>query len=700
MPFSFGLGNKSVFSKGNKSDIVTDNLVFRIDASRTTSYPGSGTTVNDISGQGNTSTLTNGVGFSNGEFSFDVTNKTINIPHTSSLSLGQTFTVGAWVRATTLGSVLNDNAIGSRQIIFSNRINNTAGCWQLELNGNTVSVTGVGTFVISAGTLIPNAWYYITYVRDGSGSGTIYINGVAQSPSVTNAYTFIDNTDTKQIGGGGSTGTGQPFNGKIRQLHLYKKALTQTEVLQNYYATSGIVTQNLALHLDGAAYSGSGTTWNDLSGANRTTTLQPGMTYSSDGGGSIVFTPTTYATVGGNSSFFAGTAYTKSVWVKFTSLANYKNLISSANNNAHAFWVPENFSGVSNKLCTGHNGQWTTTAGATTIEANVWYNFTMTYSPTNGMKVYINGVLDGSNAAATATFGPTDSPCYIGSYGLLGNGFDGRMSTAMIYTKELSAAEVLQNYNATSSRYFPQSISGLQVWFKSDAGVLDASNNSITANNTAVATWQDQSGNGYHATQVTAGSRPVYKDVSNGQNNLPGVYFDGNNKWLQRTQRLFTSAVSYFVVCKWDDTTGRYWPFDAAGYYPYHFALEQHNNLNRIGFFGGENSWVTSMAPTAGTQLFSITANMVAGQTININTDVTFRRNRTTLSLTTNGQNGQTWRNYSDANAVGFDIGRPRTLSALGMKGQVFEIIVYNRVLTTTERNAVEDYLARKWNIS
>ena len=63
---------------------------------------------------------------------------------------------------------------------------------------------------------------------------------------------------------------------------------------------TGIVTQNLVLHLDASnasSYPGSGTTWTDLSGANRNATLQSGMTYSSgEGQGSIVFTPTTYAT--------------------------------------------------------------------------------------------------------------------------------------------------------------------------------------------------------------------------------------------------------------------------------------------------------------------------------------------------------------------------------------------------------------------
>lgn len=465
MPFSFGFGNKSVFSKGNKSSIVTDNLVYQIDPSNTLSYPGSGTTVTDISGQGNTATLVNGAAFSSNQFSFDGVNDIINITHSASLNLGQAFTVGAWVRANALGNTTdpfgaNINAIGNRQIIYSTRVNNTAGCFQLELTGTTVSITGVGTFVISAGTIAANTWYYIVYARDGSGSGTIYINGVAQTPSTTTAYTFVDNSDTKQIGGGGSTGTGQPFNGRIGDLHLYRRALSQQEILQNYSATSSkyaqsIVSQNLVLHLDASnasSYPGTGTTWTDLSGGNRHATLQSAMPYSAEGGGSIQFADNKYATVSGGTAIFAGNAYTKSVWVKFTSTANFKNLISG-DGNSHAFWVPASWETVVQKLAGGHNNSWRSVVGATTITANVWYNFSMTFSTTNGLRVYINGVLDGSNAAATAPISTTSGPLYLGTFAVLNNGFSGFMGSAFIYTKELTAEELLQNFNATRSRF-------------------------------------------------------------------------------------------------------------------------------------------------------------------------------------------------------------------------------------------------------
>lgn len=219
------------------SDAGDALMMLHFDPSNAFSYPGTGTTITDLTDQGNTGTLANGASVSNGVLVFDGSNDMINIPHTSSLNLGQTFAVGVWVKANALGSTLNSNDIGNRQILYTTRYANPAGCWQLELNANSISVTGVGTFVVTAGTIAANTWYYIAYVRNGSGSGTIYINGVAQTPTTTTAYTFTDNSDIKQIGSGGSTGTGQPFNGSIGNIHLYKTAPSAQDLLQHFNAT-------------------------------------------------------------------------------------------------------------------------------------------------------------------------------------------------------------------------------------------------------------------------------------------------------------------------------------------------------------------------------------------------------------------------------------------------------------------------------
>lgn len=253
--------------------------------------------------------------------------------------------------------------------------------------------------------------------------------------------------------------------------------------------------------------------------------------------------------------------------------------------------------------------------------------------------------------------------------------------------------------NATGGGFSPKDISGLQIWFKGDAGVLDGSGNPITVNNTRVGTWKDQSGNGYDATQATDASRPFYRTAPNGQNNLPGVYFDGTNRWLAKAQQLFSTAVSLFIVIKYDDASGRYWPIDLAGNYPYHFAIDPNTGgapAGRIGFFAGESNYYATSNNVNTAQIVSVLSSTVSGQSVLSN--ITFRQNKTTRTLTRQVGSGN-WPDYSNVLAKGFSIGRPNNLAALQMKGQIFEIIVYNKVLTTQERDAIEGYLGFKWNI-
>ena len=76
----------------------------------------------------------------------------------------------------------------------------------------------------------------------------------------------------------------------------------------DYY---NIITRGLILHLDASApssYPGSGTTWSDISGNNHVGTLTNGPTFSTDGGGSIVFDGTNdYVTIPDSPNWDFGT---------------------------------------------------------------------------------------------------------------------------------------------------------------------------------------------------------------------------------------------------------------------------------------------------------------------------------------------------------------------------------------------------------
>jgi hypothetical protein len=105
-------------------------------------------------------------------------------------------------------------------------------------NGGTgrIAVTGVGTWIWESNSNVvqTNTWYNICYI---SSSNTLYLNGVLLTPLVTNAYTILNNTSIKVIASG--TSNSQFFPGNIAQVSIYNRALTATEVQQNFNALRG-----------------------------------------------------------------------------------------------------------------------------------------------------------------------------------------------------------------------------------------------------------------------------------------------------------------------------------------------------------------------------------------------------------------------------------------------------------------------------
>ena len=99
-----GASNRFVKKRNFSScNIITDGLQLHLDAGNLTSYPGTGTTIYDLSVNGYNSTLINSVGFSTnggGTLTFDATNDYIDV--NQSLSY-ETFTVGAWFKSSAAG---------------------------------------------------------------------------------------------------------------------------------------------------------------------------------------------------------------------------------------------------------------------------------------------------------------------------------------------------------------------------------------------------------------------------------------------------------------------------------------------------------------------------------------------------------------------------------------------------------------------
>ena len=210
--------------------IVTDGLVLCLDAGNPKSYPGSGTSWTDLSGNGNNGTLVNGVGYSGdnlGSLSFDGSNDDITITsyQLSTSDSSAPYTLSAWINrtgTTTEGGIITQYGSDVADRFGFRELNSKLSWWK---GGNDLA--------ISTNEIPTNVWKYVVGVKRADNSVSIYIDGIEVG-------TGTDNLDfqnaTLKIG---RFGTIVPFSGNISQVSIYNRALTPQEIQQNYNALKG-----------------------------------------------------------------------------------------------------------------------------------------------------------------------------------------------------------------------------------------------------------------------------------------------------------------------------------------------------------------------------------------------------------------------------------------------------------------------------
>jgi hypothetical protein len=220
--------------------LVTNGLVLALDAGRTLSYPGSGTTWSDLSGLGNNGTLVNGVGYSGsnlGSLSFDGVDDrgTFTSPITSSSP--QSYEV--WVKA--IPSNTADEGFG--YILHNNSATNIIGTAYMGIGyaGRTLQTREIFAFFngawINMGTgVIGNTTTVRQIVLTWNGSTQIaYVDGVQRvSQSLTTTPSNFSSTTSF---GDFRDNTYRPIVGDIYSIKAYNRALTASEIQQNFIAT-------------------------------------------------------------------------------------------------------------------------------------------------------------------------------------------------------------------------------------------------------------------------------------------------------------------------------------------------------------------------------------------------------------------------------------------------------------------------------
>ncbi len=211
----------------------------------------------------------------------------------------------------------------------------------------------------------------------------------------------------------------------------------------------------------------------------------------------------------------------------------------------------------------------------------------------------------------------------------------------------------------------PDTISGLLLWLRADWLNL--------SDGDQVSSWTDSSGNNNHAIVGvgTASMRPTY--VSRSVNNKPALRYDGIDDVLRLTTGL-TSVRTIFVVMKWSNQVNDYVPL-----------------------LGGTTTYDFHGSPGSSFVVWGSYSSTC------LNTGASAWNNGTTVvstSIPKDRSNFQLIEIQTSCNATVTNISQDRYIAGRAIHGEIAEVILYDNVISTANRQKVERYLKSKYNLT
>jgi hypothetical protein len=412
---------------------------------------------NGLLGNGSTSNMPVYDYYNKGAFRFDGSNDFIKVGPNSSLQVNNV-TIAAFFKTVNNGQ--------SVQFIAGYGDTGIAGYW-IGTSGGAIRFSiggGSGNYLQQSSGVTPNndQIYYVVGTYDGTNQ-RVYVNGVLQASAttVTGNISYTGLTDGFLVGQVQGFTAGRYLTGSVYNVSVYSRALSQAEISQNYEAlkskfTDTIVHQGLVLNIDAAnpySYGGAGTTVYDTSNTALSWTAT-NVTYNSDPIKYFSFNGSNSSLVSSTSTAYDSQTITMECWCYPNSLNQLGFLFEkgAVNSQYSMFFSTTNtfyFRTIGGTI----NNQDLTFTTTTYLTVSAWNHIVCTYNGSSKV-IYVNGTQIASVAASgTLQTGQTNQ--YIGKYGNAGDNypFNGRIAESRVYNIALTAAQVLQNYNATRTKY-------------------------------------------------------------------------------------------------------------------------------------------------------------------------------------------------------------------------------------------------------
>lgn len=485
---------------------LTDGLVghWTFDGKDTTWTSSTTGTTRDLSGNGNTGTLTNmnratapKTGKIGQGMNFDGVNDYAQIPDADMFTFSdgvndRPFSLSAWVYYVSAGG----NEPGAPIVSKYNSYSPFHGEWEFFISSDdkfNFQTLGSGTTVrcgqISNSTIPKNTWVHVSAVYDGSGQDegiTLYVNGVL-TPSTgygqDGTYTAMQNRASPVAIGAAAYSGGLAYsgylNGKTDDVRIYNRALSATEITQLYKlggtkmgvtpsrnitsATSSCTGISCGL-VGHWTFDGKDTTWTsatagtvrDVSGSNDTGTLS-GMNRATAPKLGRVGQGLSFDGVNDSITSLSASVreYTLSFWLKRQNLgaSGYNSVISCAGTTGSGYygWYD---SGLMRWCYTNGSGFATNRlAGSGSPASDTWVHIVMSVGVSGttmsmmSMKQYFNNKLINTDSSASGLGTTTFTTLGVGNANLKGTLDDFR-----IYNRVLSASEIAQLYKQGATK--------------------------------------------------------------------------------------------------------------------------------------------------------------------------------------------------------------------------------------------------------